>query len=63
VNETNIKQFDNKVLESFFEFLGFELPFNRVELQNYINLQKRISVKDKATQLKKKSLLLLNPDK
>ena len=62
INETNLTLLNSKVLEKFFEFLEFEIPFSRSHIQNYINNQKKMSVKDKIKQTKVKSLSLLQND-
>ena len=38
---------DGEALNSFFTTLGLRLPFNRKEIESYINLQRNLKVKDK----------------
>mmetsp|Transcript_19441 Transcript_19441/g.20216 ORF Transcript_19441/g.20216 Transcript_19441/m.20216 type:complete len:692 (+) Transcript_19441:582-2657(+) len=51
-------------IEAFFEFLEFTMPFDKRELENYINIQKNMNHMEKNLMLKNKSenLPLFNSD-
>jgi len=53
-NFEKISYYDKEVITKFFEYIEFIIPFNRREMENYINIQKRIAVKDKNLLIKDK---------
>lgn len=55
------KLFHNeKYIKQFFEFLEFEIPFNKIELENFINIQKNMNHLEKQTIIKSKNESLLS---
>lgn len=45
-------------VEAFFDYLEFTLPFNKNEIENYVNIQKNMSHLEKNVMLKNKSEML-----
>jgi hypothetical protein len=60
ITEQRITNIDSSILSQFFDFVGLVIPYDRKQVDQYVNLHKTISTKDKNMIIKDKAKSLRN---